>query len=60
MPGACGLPCPKEATLVGIDEATALMGPPWRVLGPGEVVVYRGPNPTVPPLIFKKGQIVPL
>ena len=27
-------------TLVGIDEATALVGPPWRVAGKGNVVVY--------------------
>jgi cyanophycinase len=27
-------------TLVGIDEATALMGPPWEMVGPGEVTVY--------------------
>ena len=27
-------------TLVGIDEATALVGPPWEAVGPGHVVVY--------------------
>ncbi len=27
-------------TLVGIDEATALVGPPWEVVGQGQVVVY--------------------
>jgi len=42
--------------LVGIDEATALVGPPWQVLGPGEVTVYRGKKPA----IFKDGQNVPL
>ena len=42
--------------LVGIDEATALVGPPWQVLGPGQVTVYRGKKPT----IFKEGQNVPL
>ena len=33
---------PDGITLVGIDEATALLGPPWEVLGPGQVVLYRG------------------
>jgi len=42
--------------LVGIDEATALVGPPWQVLGPGQVTVYRGKKPA----IFKDGQTVPL
>ena len=42
--------------LVGIDEATALVGPPWQVLGPGEVTVYHGKKPA----IFKDGQNVPL
>jgi cyanophycinase len=27
-------------TLVGIDEATALVGPPWEVVGQGQVAVY--------------------
>jgi cyanophycinase len=42
--------------LVGIDEATALVGPPWQVLGPRQVTVYRGKKPA----IFKEGQNVPL
>jgi hypothetical protein len=42
--------------LVGIDEATALVGPPWQVLGPGQVTVYRGKKPA----IFKDGQNVPI
>jgi cyanophycinase len=42
--------------LVGIDEATALVGPPWQVLGPGQVTVYRGKKPA----IFEEGQNVPL
>ena len=42
--------------LVGIDEATALVGPPWQILGPGQVTVYRGKKPA----IFKDGQTVPL
>jgi len=47
---------PEGIILVGIDEATALAGPPWQVLGPGEVAVYDGD----PPSIFKDGQNVPL
>ena len=47
---------PKGVILVGIDEATALAGPPWQVLGPGEVAVYDGEHPS----IFKDGQSVPL
>jgi len=47
---------PEGVTLVGIDEATALAGPPWQVLGPGEVAVYDGDHPS----IFKDGQSVPL
>jgi cyanophycinase len=43
-------------TLVGIDEATALLGPPWQVLGLGQVTVYRGKKPA----IFEDGQNVPL
>jgi len=42
--------------LLGIDEATALVGPPWQVLGAGQVTVYRGKKPA----IFKDGQNVPL
>ena len=47
---------PQGVILVGIDEATALAGPPWQVLGPGEVAVYDGEHPS----IFKDGQSVPL
>jgi cyanophycinase len=47
---------PEGVILVGIDEATALAGPPWRVLGPGEVAVYRGKKP----LVFREGQALPL
>ena len=43
-------------TLVGIDESTALLGPPWQVLGPGQVTVYRRKKPA----IFKDSQNVPL
>jgi cyanophycinase len=31
---------PAGVTLVGIDEATSLVGPPWQVVGSGKVVVY--------------------
>jgi len=47
---------PEGVMLVGIDEATALAGPPWQVLGPGEITVYDGDRPS----IFKDGQSVPL
>jgi cyanophycinase len=47
---------PDEVTLVGIDEATALLGPPWEVIGPGEVTVYRGEKPEK----FTDGQLVSL
>ena len=42
--------------LLGIDEATALVGPPWQVLGAGQVTVYRGKKLAA----FKDGQDVPL
>jgi cyanophycinase len=32
-------------TLVGIDEATALVGPPWEVVGQGQLVVYGSGGP---------------
>jgi cyanophycinase len=51
-----GASLPEGVILVGIDEATALAGPPWQVLGFGEVTVYRGDRP----LIFKAEQSVPL
>ena len=46
----------KGVILLGIDEATALVGPPWQVLGAGQVTVYRGKKPD----IFEDGQDVPL
>ena len=46
----------RGVILVGIDEATALVGPPWQVVGQGEVAVYRRQKPS----IFKDGQIVEL
>jgi cyanophycinase len=51
-----GASLPEGVILVGIDEATALAGPPWQVLGTGEVTVYRGDRP----FIFQTGQSVPL
>ncbi len=45
---------PEEVILVGIDESTALLGPPWQVVGPGEVSVYRGEKPET----FTAGQTV--
>jgi cyanophycinase len=47
---------PNGVTLVGIDEATALLAWPWQVLGPGQVVLYRGDEKAV----FTDGQVVPL
>ena len=47
---------PGSVTLVGIDEATALAGPPWTVLGPGQVTVYGQEKP----LVFTGGHRVPL
>jgi len=45
-----------EMILVGIDEATALAGPPWKVLGEGEVVLYRENKKE----IFRNGQTLQL
>jgi cyanophycinase len=47
---------PSEMILVGIDEATALAGPPWKVLGEGEVVLYREGEKEV----FRNGQALAL
>ncbi len=47
---------PKGVALLGIDEATALLGPPWQVLGAGKVAVYK----TAKPEIFTEGQLVEL
>jgi len=47
---------PEEVTLVGIDEATALLGLPWQVIGPGKVAVYRKGELE----IFTNGQLVEL
>ena len=45
---------PDGVTLVGIDESTALLGPPWQVLGPGQVVLYSVQGK----VIFSDGQTV--
>ena len=47
---------PEKVTLVGIDEATALVGPPWEAVGMGKVVIYGPDKPTV----FTQGQLVNL
>jgi cyanophycinase len=47
---------PEKVTLVGIDEATALAGPPWEVTGRGNVVVYER-NEAV---VFRHGEAVNL
>lgn len=46
----------RGVTLVGIDEATAILGPPWQVIGRGKVSVYRAEKPE----IFTPGQSVNL
>jgi cyanophycinase len=43
-------------TLIGIDEATALLGPAWKVMGPGKVAVYKSDSPK----FFTQGQLVEL
>ncbi len=45
---------PEGITLFGIDEATALVGPPWQVLGIGQVAVYNDDEPKV----FRRGEKV--
>ncbi len=49
---------PAGIMLVGIDEATALMGTgsQWQVLGPGEVTIYNAD----PPAVFAGGEAVAL
>ena len=47
---------PKGVILLGIDEATALLAPPWQVLGAGKVAVYKRAKPE----IFIEGQLVEL
>ncbi len=45
---------PEGVTLIGIDEATALLCPPWEVIGPGKVAVYKRDSPE----FFSQGQLV--
>ncbi len=45
---------PEEVVMVGIDEATAILGPPWEVVGVGEVSVYRMQEPEK----FNTGQFI--
>ncbi len=47
---------PEEITLVGIDEATALVGPPWEAVGMGKVAIYESDKKT----IYTQGQRVNL
>ena len=47
---------PDGVMLVGIDESTALLGPPWQVIGSGQVVLYSDQGKA----IFTDGQTVPL
>jgi cyanophycinase len=47
---------PEEITLVGIDEATALVGPPWGVVGMGKVMIYESVEKTM----YTQGQPVDL
>ncbi len=47
---------PEEITLAGIDEATALVGPPWGAVGMGKVVIYESDKKT----IYTQGQRVNL
>jgi cyanophycinase len=47
---------PQGVTLLGIDEATALFGPPWKVIGPGKVAVYKSDSPE----FFTLGELVEL
>ena len=49
---------PTAFYLLGIDEATALAGPPWGVLGNGEVVFYQARQTPPIPHVFKNGQEV--
>ena len=52
------LSLPAGFFLAGIDEATALSGPPWRVLGIGEVTLYQAGQTPPAPRVFKAGQKV--
>ncbi len=47
---------PPQISLIGIDEATAIFGPPWKVIGAGQAVLYLDQGTSV----FTEGQIIPL
>ena len=47
---------PPGVTLIGMDEATALLGPPWEVMGPGKIAVYKSNSPE----FFTQGRLVEL
>jgi len=47
---------PTAFYLMGIDEATALAGPPWVVLGSGEVVLYQARQTPPPPMFSRTGR----
>jgi hypothetical protein len=49
---------PRRLTLAGVDEATALAGPPWQVLGTGRVTLYPAKPSRQAPPIFIHGQEV--
>jgi cyanophycinase len=51
---------PASVNLVGIDEATSLAGPPWRVLGIGRVTLYTATPSSPSPSVFVHGQEVVL
>ena len=43
----------EGVTLIGLDEATALFGPPWEVIGQEKVAVYKSDAPE----FFARGQL---
>jgi cyanophycinase len=47
---------PESVILLGIDEATALAGPPWRVLGIGSATLYQAEPSPSSPSVFVHGQ----
>jgi hypothetical protein len=47
---------PEGVTLIGIDEATALLNPAWKMIGPKKVAVYKSDSPK----FFTQGQLVEL
>ncbi len=47
---------PKTVLLAGIDEATALAGPPWKVFGTGKVTFYPGSDSLDSARTYSHGQ----